>query len=153
PRSRLHSSVAGYERVVIQPLAHRISVPSWCGIGGQVPPVRPDNAPGVVMLVQDGYLVPILKNFDHPEFEKIAARHPRRVTIVHRVVYLCHRELPHSGSWLILLARFLTQRRVRHVMSKMVGIVGVLVRAVCLDALLDAPRIPNPGQVTLWRGC
>jgi hypothetical protein len=104
------------------------------------------------VLVQDDNLVRLLKDFDHPEFEKVVARHSCRVTIVHRIIHLGYGDLPRSRTRLVLHAHLLPQSCVGHVRSTIFRIVGIFVRAICLDSFPDASRIPNPGDVTFWSG-
>jgi hypothetical protein len=62
PGSLVGSDGRDNERVIIRPLAHRISEPPRFGILGEFPAVGPDDAPDFVVLIQDSYLLWRLKD-------------------------------------------------------------------------------------------
>src|SRR5437879_13600836 len=88
PGPFIHAHGVNHKRVIVHPLANRIPVPPRFGIFGKFSPVRPDDAPIVVELIQEKHLVLGLSELDYPEFKKLHARETLWVTEVHRVIYL-----------------------------------------------------------------
>src|SRR4029077_13868838 len=91
--NRLHD-----EGVVIHPFANRVPVPTWLWVLGQFSPIRPDHAPIAVPSIQEDHLVVGLHKLDGPQFEKLHAREPDRITLVERIIGNRGGDLSDSGS-------------------------------------------------------
>jgi hypothetical protein len=97
PTSVIESVRLRNERVVVHPLARRVSPPSRfrriirrptrpLGILGQPPPVRPDHPPLPIELVQDQHLVRCLYDLTGPEVMKENAWKPLWITSGNRII-------------------------------------------------------------------
>src|ERR1700680_4051756 len=89
-----------YKRVVIDPLADRISPPTRFGrkrIGAvspgrvlgilrQISPIGPDLAPAVLKFIQDHYVGWGLQDFACPEIMQIDAREATWITLENRII-------------------------------------------------------------------
>src|SRR5712664_4427535 len=63
-----------------------IPVPPRVRVLGEFSPIRPDSAPIAVPLIQVNHLVRGLHELDDPQFIKLHAREPDRITLVQWII-------------------------------------------------------------------
>ena len=86
PASWIHPDRLHHERVVVHPFANRVPVPPRVRVFGEFSPIRPDGAPIAVPLIQVNHLVGGLHELDGPQFKKLHAREPHRITLVQWII-------------------------------------------------------------------
>jgi hypothetical protein len=134
------------KRVIIHPLAHRISIPSRFGIFGEFPAVGPDDAPDFGELVQDDHVLGPLKDLSRPEFIKVFARKSLGITEgEYGIIVVPGENASGSIAWLGELQHFQPQRSVGRLVFRL-AVIRECPRAEWLDSA-RVPSVPNPGNV------
>src|SRR5712692_2041801 len=86
PASWIQPDRLDHESVVVHPFSDGVPVPPRLRVLGELSPIRPDDAPVTIILIQVNHLVRSLNELEGPQFIKFHAREPDRVTQVHWIV-------------------------------------------------------------------
>src|SRR5258708_40065486 len=87
PGSVVHPNRLRPERAAVYPLAYRVAPPPWVGVFGKRAPVRPDDAPFLVELIQDEHLVRSMNDLARSEIMKNDSRKPLGIADVHGIIH------------------------------------------------------------------
>src|SRR5665213_2139238 len=148
PRAAIHANRLRHKRGIVFPFTDRIAEPSRLRIPRKRPPVGPDLAPEVFVLIQDERLRLFVEDVRIPQFVQIDARHALRIAVDHgRVVYQRRRVLVDSIAGPISFHLFERRRSV-----------GGLVLPVRRRVYGPGPPMPEPSISGVhvpemsWRG-
>src|SRR6267154_4087788 len=87
--NRLHQ-----KRIIIRPPPYRVSIPPWIRVLGKFSPVRPNDPPDSLILIQHQHLVGSLNDLKWPQFKKQVARESGRIAAVQGIIHPPYKDSP-----------------------------------------------------------